>query len=71
MGINYHLEPKRPDFVLAEWVPNTIPFCNLAPKSRFWFVNSALSFLLDCNLGNKAYNFPFLDCNLGKSFTRL
>ena len=69
--INDHLESRRPDFVWVEWVPNTFPFRNLAPKSRFLFLNNALSFLLDCNLGNKVCNFPFLDCNLGKSFTRL
>ena len=34
-NINGHLESRRLDSVWAEWVPNTFPFCNLAPKSRF------------------------------------
>ena len=64
--INGYLEYRKPDSVWAEWVPNTFPFYNLAPESRFWFVDSALSFpFLDCNLGNKVIIFLFLDCNLG------
>ena len=53
--INGHLESRRLDFVWVEWVSNTFLFCNLAPESRFWFIDNALSFsFLDCNLGSKA-----------------
>ena len=52
--VNGQLEFRRPDSVWTEWASNTFPFRNLDPESRFWFVDSALYFLLDCNLGNKA-----------------
>ena len=42
--INGHLESKRPNFVWAEWVPNTFSSHNLAPKLRF--LNSRLVFYL-------------------------
>ena len=53
--INGHLKSRRANSIWIEWVPNTFPFYNQAPGSRFWLVDSVLSFpFLDCNLGNKA-----------------
>jgi len=32
--VYWPLESRRPDSIWAEWVPNTFPFCNLAPELR-------------------------------------
>ena len=32
--VYWSLESRRPDFVWAEWVPNTFPFRNLASELR-------------------------------------
>ena len=65
--INGHLESRKSDSFWTEWVPNTFPFYNLAPESRFWFIDSALSFLYFQIVIQemKPYNFPLLNCNLG------
>ena len=33
--VHWSQESKKPDFVWAEWVPNTFPFYNLASEFRF------------------------------------
>ena len=32
--VYWSLESRRPDFVWAEWVPNTFPFYNLDPELK-------------------------------------
>ena len=65
--INGHLESRRSDFVWTKSVPNTFPFYNLALESRFWFIDSALSFLCFQIVIQemKPCNFPLLNYNIG------
>ena len=65
-GVHWTQESRRPDYVWAEWVPNTFPFRNLASEfSVFGQVNLGFIFVFYFGqiVTRKKTHVSLVDCN--------